>query len=212
MAGQTISSTKQGFTIVYSTLLKTVTTAILTCTILVSTQVLALDLNLNLEDNSALTRLTDTDWTLLKSTAKDALNNSEDGSSHVWKNHETSNAGVITILSTEETDNSYCRNTRFINTARDLTSTTFVNLCKQEDKWAEASPRSTTTATQNDLPSSSSSVMLNDTPAVSTEITNKTLGQTSEYCRELFQNIESLKGKPARRSAAIELHKAECLR
>jgi len=177
-----------------------------------SIQANALGLNLNLEDSSALTRLTEADWTLLKSTAKDALNNSADGSSHVWKNPETSNAGVITILSTEETDNSYCRNTRFINTTGDLTSTTFVNLCKEEDKWAEASPRSTTTAIKNDFPSTSSSEILNDTPAASTEITKKTLGETSEYCRKLFQNIENLKGKPARRSAAIDLHKAECLR
>jgi len=79
---------------VYSSLLKTTIATLLTCTVLVSTPVIALELNLNLEDNSALSRLTDTDWALLKSTAKDALNNSEDGNSHVWKNPETSNAGV----------------------------------------------------------------------------------------------------------------------
>jgi len=179
-------------------------TTIFSITALISTQACAIELNLNLVDNSALTILSDTDWTMLRATAKDALNNSADGSSHVWKNNDTSNAGVITILSTNDKSGSFCRNTRFINTAGELTSTTFVNLCKQEDTWIEASLRSTTTTTKDVLPSSS--------PTVSTEITTKTLGQTSEYCRELFQNIENLTGKPARRSVAIDLHKAECLR
>jgi len=197
---------------VYSSLLKTTIATLLTCTVLVSTPVIALELNLNLEDNSALSRLTDTDWALLKSTAKDALNNSEDGNSHVWKNPETSNAGVITILSTDESNGIFCRNTRFINTAKDLTSTTFVNLCKQEGTWEEVSPRSTTTSSKLSSESSSSSEMFDKTSGKSTGITNKTLGQTSEYCRELFQNIEALKGKPARRSVAIDLHEAECLK
>ena len=186
-------------------------TTMLSLTVLISTQVNAMELNLNLVDKSALTMLTDSDWDLLRATAKEALNNAPDGSSHIWKNNDTSNAGVITILSTNENNGNFCRNTRFINTAADLTSTTLVNLCKQEDKWVEESLRSTTT-TENSSPSSSPSVMLNDTLDTSTEITTKTLGQTSEYCRELFQNIEDLKGKPARRSVAIDLHKAECLK
>ncbi|NQZ52632.1 MAG: hypothetical protein HRT93_00120 [Piscirickettsiaceae bacterium] len=195
----------------HSTLLKTATAAFLSCIVLMSTQVIALDLNLNLEDKSALTRLTDTDWTLLKSTAKNALDNSDDGSSHVWKNPETSNAGVITILSTDESNGIFCRKARFINTAGELTSTTFVDLCKQEGIWTEVSLRSTTTSSQ--LPANdSSSEMFDDASVRSTDITNKTLGQTSEYCLELFRNIEDLKGKPARRSVAIDLHKAECLR
>lgn len=186
-------------------------TTIFSITILLSTQANAIELNLNLVDKSALTMLTDSDWEILRSTAKEALNNNPDGSSHVWRNNDTSNAGVITILSTDESNGDFCRNTRFINTAGDLTSTTLVNLCKQEDKWIEESLRTTTT-TENSLPNSSSSLILNGTPGASTEITTKTLGKTSEYCRKLFQNIENLKGKPARRSAAIDLHKAECLR
>ncbi|NQY25673.1 MAG: hypothetical protein HRT92_00685 [Piscirickettsiaceae bacterium] len=186
-------------------------TTVFSISILLSTQANAIELNLNLIDNSALTMLTDSDWDLLRATAKEALNNSPDGNSHVWKNNDTSNAGVITILSTDESNGNVCRNTRFINTAGNLTSTTLVNLCKEEDKWVEESLRSTTT-TENSLSSSSPSVMLNDTLDASTEITTKTLGKTSEYCRELFQNIEDLKGKPARRSVAIDLHKAECLR
>jgi len=164
-------------------------------------QVSALDLDLTLVDRSAITKLTDTDWALLKSTAKQALNNSEDGSSHVWKNAETSNAGVVTILST--VDN--CRNTRFINTAGELTSTTIVNLCKQQDKWVEVSARSTSSE-----PSAYDT--FGETPSTSSEITAKPISQTSDHCRELSQNIAALKGKPLRRSAAIELHKAECMR
>ncbi|NOQ94124.1 MAG: hypothetical protein GQ547_05745 [Methylophaga sp.] len=193
-------------------LLKATITSLLVASAFALIPAHALDLNLNLEDNSALTILSDSDWDTLRATAKEALNNSPDGSSHVWKNNDTSNAGVITILSTDNVGGEFCRNTRFINTAGELTSTTFVNLCKQEDKWIETNLRSTTTAKKEALPHSSPSVMLNDAPTISTEITTKTLSQTSEYCRELFQNIEKLKGKPARRSTAIDLHKAECLR
>jgi len=97
-------------------------TTIFSITALISTQACAIELNLNLVDNSALTILSDTDWTMLRATAKDALNNSADGSSHVWKNNDTSNAGVITILSTNDKSGSFCRNTRFINTAGELTA------------------------------------------------------------------------------------------
>jgi len=186
-------------------------TTLFSITALLSTQSHAIELNLNLVDKSALTMLTDSDWDILRVTAKDALNNSSDGSSHIWKNNDTTNAGVITLLSSDENNGNICRNTRFINSAGELTSTTIVNLCKQDDRWVEESLRLTTTV-ESDLPRSSPSIMLNDTLDSSTEVTTKTLGQTSEYCRELFQNIENLTAKPARRSVAIDLHKAECLR
>lgn len=188
-----------------STLLKIASRTLLSCTVFLSAQVSALDINLNLEDQSALTMLSDSDWSLLKSTAKDALNNGANGSSHVWKNSETSNAGVITILSTESKNDSVCRNTRLISTAGELTSTTTVNLCQHEGTWTEDSSRLTSTTTNSDSPST----RLNNT---STEINNKVLGETSQYCQKSLQNIEDLKGSPIRRSAAIDLHQKECLK
>jgi surface antigen len=170
-----------------------------------------LDLNLNLEDKSALTRLTESDWKLLKETAKEALDKSSDGSSHVWKNKETSNAGVITILTTDKSDNHYCRNTRFINTAGELTSTTFVNLCNQQGKWAEESERSTSTASVLSTPNPSSSIMFNE-PNASSDIKVKSLSKTSAKCKQLSAEVQRLEGNPLRRSVAMELYQAECQR
>lgn len=174
-------------------------------------QIHAMDLNLSFDESSALTQLTDSDWKILKEAARNALNNSHDGSSHVWKNVESSNAGVITILSTDSTGDARCRDARFINTAGDLTSTTFVTLCSQRDKWVEHSLRSTTTTEASAEPTTSLSVMLDHEPEPSTEITNKIISETSERCQQLAKNIENLKGKPLRQSVARDVYGEECL-
>jgi surface antigen len=175
---------------------------------------LNLDLDLNLTEQSALTELSDSDWTILKTKAREALKTSFDGENNVWKNDETGNSGVIKILSTSTENDSFCRNTQFINTANNITSTTVVMLCATEDgKWSEATPRVTTTGSTTETNHSNKSDMFNeDSTAGSTEITAKTLGQTSEFCQNLAREIESLKGKPIRRDAAREKHKAKCQR
>lgn len=170
----------------------------------------ALDLDLTLQKESALTRLTNDDKTKLKSVAKIALETGSDSSSHVWNNTNTGHAGVITILSSEQRDNLLCRKARFINTAGELTSTTFVTLCKSENKWSEVSPRSTTTES-NEITSSSTSDMFNE-PNNTNEMQAKSLGETSARCQQLARDIKNSIGKPIRRNAAIELHKLECER
>lgn len=175
----------------------------------------SLDLDLNLNEQSALTSMTDSDWLILKSKARDVLKNSFDGDNHVWQNKQTGNSGVIKVLSTSTDHGSLCRNTQFKNTVNNLTSTTTVNLCKEEDgKWAEASPRVTTTDNAAVIDSSANKSdmfsAMEDLP--SSGITQKTLTQTSEFCRNLAQDIERLKGKPIRRNAAVQQHKAECQR
>jgi len=175
----------------------------------------ALDLDLSLSEDTALTSLSDSDWIVLKKEARTALKNSFDGENHVWENTETGNSGVIKILSTETKNDVLCRNTQFINTANYLTSITTVLLCQKDDgTWSEESPRVTTTNTQSPaVPSSSSSDIFNaEGDSTSTEVTKKTLSQTSDFCRELAKEIEALKGKPIRRNAAVEQHKAECRR
>ncbi|MBL4744135.1 MAG: hypothetical protein JKX87_05805 [Cycloclasticus sp.] len=181
-------------------------------TSLISTQAISLDLSLPYEETTALTILTGDDWDLLKTTAREALNNSEDGSSHAWQNDKTLHAGVVTILTTTITDNSHCRNTRFINTAGELTSTTLVNLCKQGDKWTEASPRTTTTTTTPSLPPPNPSILFSGSVTPSANNQSKRSDDTTGYCLELSKNIDKLKGKPLRRNAAAELFKAECQR
>jgi surface antigen len=176
---------------------------------------LNLDLDLNMTQQSALTELSDSDWKILKTKAREVLKTSFDGENNVWKNDETGNSGVIKVLSTHTENDSFCRNTQFINTANNITSTTVVMLCATEDgKWSEETPRVTTTDSTTDLSNSSSnSDMFNENQTSgSTEITAKTLGQTSEFCQNLAREIENLKGKPIRRNAAREQHKAECQR
>lgn len=175
---------------------------------------LNLDLDLNMTQQSALTELSDSDWQILKSKAREVLKTSFDGENNVWKNNETGNSGVIQVLSTHTENDSFCRNTQFINTANNVTSTTVVMLCATEDgKWSEESPRVTTTGSTTETNFSNKSDMFNENQtSSSTEITAKTLGQTSEFCQSLAREIDSLKGKPIRRNAAREQHKAECQR
>ena len=175
----------------------------------------ALDLDLSLTEESALTSLTASDWLILKAKARSVLKTSFDGENHVWENADTGNSGVIKVLSTETKNNTLCRNTQFINTANYLTSITTVMLCQtDDDKWSEESRRITTTDTQTSTDTSGfNSDMFNEpVDSSSTEITQKTISQTSEFCRDLAQQIEALKGKPIRRNAAVEQHKAQCRR
>lgn len=175
-----------------------------------SAQATELDLRLNFEDESAVSQLTNDDWHLLKKAAKKALENNPDGSSDIWRNSESSNSGVITILSTEEDESSYCRNTIFITTTAELTSTTFVNLCNKEGKWIEASPRHTTSS-KVAIPHSTTSVMFND-PSSTSEIKQKSFGKTSDRCKQLANSVKELEGKILRQTVARDLYKAECLK
>lgn len=182
-------------------------TTIITVLLLTPLQSFALDLNLDFKEKSSLSALTDKDWEILKETAMEALDNSPDGSSHIWKNEQSGHSGVMTILSTDQNSTIPCRNAKFFNTTEGTSSNTTVKVCKQNDGiWKANGPLTTTTsehATTNTFGNNSST---------STEITKKTLGQTSDYCVQLSQDIERLKGKPLQRSAAMERHKAECQR
>mgnify|MGYP000111260956 CR=1 FL=1 len=175
---------------------------------------LNLDLDLDLTQQSALTELSDNDWKILKTKAREVLKTSFDGENNVWKNDESGNSGVIKVLRTTIENDNPCRVTQFINTANNITSTTVVMLCATEDgKWSEETPRVTTTGSTTETDFSNKSDMFNEnSTAGSTGVTAKTLGQTSEFCQNLARDIENLKGKPIRRNAAREQHKAECQR
>ena len=176
---------------------------------------LNLDLDLSLTEQSALTELSDSDWIMLKAKARDVLKNKPDGENHIWRNGATGHSGVIMVLSTDAKNEQLCRNTQFINTANNITSTTIVNLCAQPDgTWSEESQRYTTTGVTSEMSGSprQSDMFIDESNKSSTEITKKTLSQTSDFCRKLAQDMEALKGKPIRRNAAVEQHKAECRR
>ncbi|OUR72146.1 hypothetical protein A9Q78_07500 [Methylophaga sp. 41_12_T18] len=189
--------------------------ALIASTLLFVPQLQATELDLTLTESTALTSLADSDWVMLKAKARDVLTLSPDGENHTWQNDETGNSGVITVLNSSTENEQSCRNTQFINTANSLTSTTTVNLCQQlNGQWTEQNRRITTTdGTPVNSDTNSHSDMFGDMNATpTTAVTAKTLSQTSEFCRNLGQQIVDLKGSPLRRSAAIEQHKAQCRR
>ena len=177
---------------------------------LLSTPVKSLELDLSLPTKSALNTFTDSDWALLKTSAKTALNYHPDGNTLQWLNNETGHSGKVTPLSTSTANDRVCRNTEFVNIAGDNSSITRVNLCNQGGKWFEEGARKTTNVELGEASAHSESFMHNGTQAEEPVISRKVLSQTSERCVTLAQNIEKLRGKPMRHSAAIELHKAEC--
>jgi len=172
--------------------------------------------DLSYSEESPLMLLSEADWEILKSSARETLNNNENNQSTFWSNKETGNSGIITVLSSNKDDTSLCRYTQFIVRVGTKTSDTKVNLCKTSlDTWKEMSSRDTT-ITDNlkaSPDSQNKSIMFQDnSSAAPTESMQKSLSQISEHCRQLARDIEDLKGKPIRRSATIDLHKAECLR
>ena len=178
--------------------------------ILLATPVHALELDLSLPTKSALSAFTDSDWDLLKKNAKTALNDNTNGNTQQWLNNETGHSGKITPLSTSTINGRLCRNTEFVNVAGDNSSITRVNLCQQGEKWFEESSRTTTNVELEQSSGQPQTIIHGGTQVEEPVITRKVLSQTSERCIQLSQNIEKLKGKPLRHSAAIDLHKAEC--
>jgi hypothetical protein len=175
-----------------------------------ATQAKDLDLSLSKEGKPALPRLTEEDWRLLKETAKGALDNHSESTSHVWRNSQTSNAGVITILSTENNKNNYCRNTRFITNTNELTTTAFVKLCKQGDQWVEASDRAITTTSKKAANASSSIMFIDPSAFVQRYDATTSLSEGLERCEQLANDIKNLQGKPLRQTAARNYFEVEC--
>lgn len=174
--------------------------------LLTSMSVQSMDLNLSLQTASALTIFTDGDWDIMKENARTVLNDKASNNAQQWVNPETGHSGSIKALSTSTIEGRLCRKAQFTNIAGDATSTTLVNLCQQDDKWfVETAPTTETIQQGNSTPWDGTT--LSDGAVTS----KKVMSRTSERCRELSHNIDSLKGSPLRRSAAIDLHKAECL-
>lgn len=161
---------------------------------LTSIQSKAMELNLKIPEESALTLFTDSDWDTMKTHAKKVLNEDSDGDTQQWQNNETGHSGNITALSTNTKNGMLCRNTQFINIAGDSTSTTLVNLCKQGDKWFEETARTTATVKHGGTNEQPQSILYNSSQPQSPTISKKVLSQTSERCRQLSQNMKLLVG------------------
>ena len=83
--------------------------------------------------NSPVSHFTDEDWDLLRSTARDLLDNGEDGDKAEWANSESGAEGSVEVLNSYEEDGRTCRRAKFYNSARGLAGTGVYRLCRVED-------------------------------------------------------------------------------
>jgi len=83
--------------------------------------------------NSPIEAFTDSDWAMLKKVGTNALNNNADGDIALWVNSDTGHSGSITPLNSVDRDGLPCRDTKFFNSASNLTSSSEFRLCKQKD-------------------------------------------------------------------------------
>lgn len=84
-------------------------------------------------EQSPLSHFTDEDKQIMRSTARDALENAKDGTKIGWENPETGHSGSVKPINTIEKDGTTCRKTRFFNSAEGLTAIQIHRLCKQKD-------------------------------------------------------------------------------
>jgi hypothetical protein len=91
-------------------------------------------------DTSPIQHFTDEDWTLLRSTARDVLDNGADGSEDSWENSDSGASGSIKVLNTYEKDGLRCRRTYFANSAGGFHGTGIFNLCKVADGTWKIAP------------------------------------------------------------------------
>lgn len=86
--------------------------------------------------DTPLEAFTDSDWTMLKQTGTDVLENGADKTTVLWVNEETGHSGTITPLMTKEINGLTCRKTKFFNSADDKTGSASFKVCKQADgEW-----------------------------------------------------------------------------
>ena len=86
-------------------------------------------------ESSPASHFNETDWEILRETARDLLDNGDNGTSRSWSNPDTQNSGTITVINKGQIDGQVCRRIRFENIAgaKNLSGTGTYFLCKQED-------------------------------------------------------------------------------
>lgn len=83
--------------------------------------------------NAPVRSFTDADWSLLKATAEDALNNAEDGQAVEWSNPDSKNHGSVTPVTTKTIDGRTCRDLLIRNYAGNLEGGGTYEYCQQPD-------------------------------------------------------------------------------
>ena len=83
---------------------------------------------------AAITDFQESDWEMLKATAREVLNEKPDGEQVNWSNPETGNRGSIIALATFAHDGMKCRRAAMRNlTFRNREDRSAYSLCQQED-------------------------------------------------------------------------------
>jgi surface antigen len=76
---------------------------------------------------------TEKDWELLRTAARDLLDNHKDGESMSWKNEESGYNGKLTVLNTYEDFGTTCRRLKVFSDAIEVSATRLVNMCKNKE-------------------------------------------------------------------------------
>lgn len=83
---------------------------------------------------AAVTDFNDSDWALLKETARELLDNRPDGEQVNWSNPDTGNRGSLIVLATFSHQGQVCRRTAMRNlTFRGRDEKSVYSLCQQPD-------------------------------------------------------------------------------
>ncbi len=88
--------------------------------------------NMRFLEFSPAAYFTEKDFELLKATAKDLLDNHEDGESATWKNEENGHNGKLTVLDRFADLGTTCRRMKVFSDAIDVSATRIVTLCKDK--------------------------------------------------------------------------------
>jgi surface antigen len=89
--------------------------------------------NVTFMKNTAISKMTDADLELLRSTARNLLDYTVDGEPRRWHNPETGATGVLTVLSTAEQEGSLCRQLEMFNEVQGLSGRSMFTFCRQAD-------------------------------------------------------------------------------
>jgi surface antigen len=76
---------------------------------------------------------TEKDWELLRSAARDLLNNHKDGESVSWKNDDNGFNGKLTAIESFRDFGTTCRRIKVFSDAIQVSATRIVNLCRNKE-------------------------------------------------------------------------------
>jgi len=89
--------------------------------------------NVRFLKDSAISKMTDADLELLRSSARNVLEYAADGESRRWENSQTGAKGVLTPLTTFDRDGAPCRKLEVFNEVKGVAGRSVFDFCRQAD-------------------------------------------------------------------------------